>query len=656
MKTPRISKENLYRWISCLVLALGIGLRFFNLEADPPFWMEHCVPDEATYVQNARNKFLFDQWIIDEHNQGLYACPLLTGLEYLSLRFFGLSFWSFHFFPALLGSLSLILFYQLIKKYLKPQQTLLATFFFSFSSLYLHFSRVALGEVFFLFFLLYSLFFWMKATSPPYPKRVLFSALSGFFFGLALLSKIAAFNHITVFFILWLFQWRRGEIRLKDPVLFFAGFSLSLPPWGILHLLTQGQWWQYVSGFSSYNFLGSKIPIISYLLNIHLYLTNWLFGSHPILWILFLGYLLWLIHRILVQKQGMKDFNSMEVMSLALFLGGFFASFWSSYQPEQRILSSIWSLSILASLLLTHEPPIKIKFDQIFQAVKDRPSWQGHLLTCLAVFPLWFFLAYVISGRTEKIPIILWGKPGLSLLKVSVLFFPLWITGCILSYRKKMILRIFLIGSVVALLFFGMSPLLLNLQIFFGIGVDQVLHLDLWKKQIGLLMLPILLAVCLISCRWFKEVVVWRASSLRMGTIIIIFFLFHFWLGILPIVNPTYTIRKMADDLAKEPGLKRVYSVSFYYPLLLTRARLITVFSNNSFSLNIKDYLSSRESFALNLVDKIPKGMSEFNINYLVSWEKEFPLPPGRRLVGIYEICPFGLTENHRYTLALWKY
>jgi hypothetical protein len=646
----------IYIWLTWIVIFAGIILRFINLEADPPFWMEHSFPDEASYIHNARNYFLFDQWITDEYNQGLYVSPLLTGLEFLSLKLFGLSFWSFHIFPAFLGSISLVLFYQLIKKDLKPAQVLLATLFVSVSSLYLHFSRVALGEVFFLFFILLSLLFWMKATSTIDMKRVLFSVTSGFFFGVALWAKIAAVNHFPLFIFLWLFQWRRGEVGVKEPFLFIAGFSFTLPPWGILQLLSQGQWWHYISNFSSYNFLESKIPIISYLFNIHMYLTNWLFGSHPLLWILLLGYLLWLVQRILVQKQGMKDFNPMEGLSLALLLGGIFASFWASYQTEQRILSSIWSLSILTSLLLTEERPMSINFDQIFKVIKDKPSWQGYIITSLAVFPLWFFLAWVVSGRTERLPVYLWGQTGLGLLKISLLFFPLWMAGCILSYREKLFCRIFLVGSVVALLLFGISPFLINLQIYFGIKGEQVIQLDQWKRQIGWITLPILLSVCFFSIKRFNTILIWRASSLRVGIIITIFLLLHFWQGILPIVKPTYTIRQVANNLAKEPGLERVYVVSYYYPLLLSRAQLIPVFRNNSFRLNVNDYLSSSESFALNLVDKIPKGMTEFNIRYLNSWEKEFPLSPGRKLVGIYRICPFGLKVRYRYTLALWRY
>ncbi len=562
----------IYIRLTWIVIAAGILLRFLNLEADFPFWMKHSFADEASYVLNARNNFLYGHWIIDQYNQGLYVSPLLTGLEFLSLKLFGLSFWSLHFFPALLGSLSLVLFYQLIKEYLRPAQVLMATLFVSFSSLYLHFSRVALGEVFYLFFMLISLFFWMKAARPTHPKRVLFSLASGFFFGVALWAKFAAVNHFPIFCILWFFQWRRGEVRLKEAFFFLAGFSLTLPAWGILQLLTQGQWWQYISGFSKYNFLGSKIPIISYLLNIHLYLTNWMFGSHPILWILLLGYLLWLIHRILVQRQGLKDLNPMEVLSLALLLGGFMASFWSSYQPEQRILSSIWSLSILASLLLTYEGPIKLNFDLVFKAIKDRPSRQSYLLIGISVFPLWFFLAYVLSGITEKLPVHLWGQPGLGLLKISFLSSPLWMAGWILSNRNKLVWRISLIGSITASVLFGISPLLVKLQVYFGIKGNQVLELVLWQKQIGLTTLPILLIVCLLSVKGFKEVLVWKTSRLRLGIILTIFLLFHFWQGMMPIVKPTYTIRQAATNLAKVSGLEKVYVVSYYTPLLLTRS------------------------------------------------------------------------------------
>jgi len=77
------------RWaILSVILIIGSG-RLFNLNADSScFYMLSGYLDFGEYLHGAKNKIIFDSWIIDEYNPGLAVAPLNSFLIYLSFKLF----------------------------------------------------------------------------------------------------------------------------------------------------------------------------------------------------------------------------------------------------------------------------------------------------------------------------------------------------------------------------------------------------------------------------------------------------------------------------------------------------------------------------------------------------------------------------------------
>ena len=78
------------------ILLLAATLRALFPVADPPWFSTVGVVwhDEGAWVHNARNRALAGVWQLpgDKWNP-IYITPVLTGLEYLGFRTFGVGLW-----------------------------------------------------------------------------------------------------------------------------------------------------------------------------------------------------------------------------------------------------------------------------------------------------------------------------------------------------------------------------------------------------------------------------------------------------------------------------------------------------------------------------------------------------------------------------------
>ena len=92
-KTPqaRTRRYILFLPTFILLLLMGLGLRIIDLDADPPgsiSWSEGPFTDGAVVVHNARNKTLFDEWIVD-YCKDLYLFPLSNVVAYATFEVAG---------------------------------------------------------------------------------------------------------------------------------------------------------------------------------------------------------------------------------------------------------------------------------------------------------------------------------------------------------------------------------------------------------------------------------------------------------------------------------------------------------------------------------------------------------------------------------------
>ena len=103
--------------LTALVVLLGVGVRLYAVDADPPTW-HHMgfFSDEGWWAHNARNKALFGTFVIeeprDEFNQGIWLAPVFSALVWGSFSLFGVSLWSLRLISVLaagVGALGLAL-------------------------------------------------------------------------------------------------------------------------------------------------------------------------------------------------------------------------------------------------------------------------------------------------------------------------------------------------------------------------------------------------------------------------------------------------------------------------------------------------------------------------------------------------------------------
>lgn len=155
--------------------------------------------------------------------------PAYVYLTALSEKLFGLNEFSVRFPSAILGSLSVIILYFLVKRLTKRNDTaIIAAILLTFNPWHLHFSRAGFEVNVALFFaLLGSLFFVLAAEK----KKLLFMSISVFSFVLSLYSyNLTRLLSPAIFLILSILYWK--DIRQFDKVkvfllLVFGGLLLS---------------------------------------------------------------------------------------------------------------------------------------------------------------------------------------------------------------------------------------------------------------------------------------------------------------------------------------------------------------------------------------------------------------------------------------------
>jgi 4-amino-4-deoxy-L-arabinose transferase-like glycosyltransferase len=150
-----MTKKKLYLLVLIFIFLLAFGLRFYRL-GQVPFGLYQ---DETAIGYNA---FSILKTARDEHGQflplyfksfGDYKSPLYIYLTVISVKLFGLNAWAVRFPSALLGSLTVLLVYLLIRLATNdPRLSLLTSLFLALNPWHLHYSR-ATFEVSLCFFL-----------------------------------------------------------------------------------------------------------------------------------------------------------------------------------------------------------------------------------------------------------------------------------------------------------------------------------------------------------------------------------------------------------------------------------------------------------------------------------------------------------------------
>ncbi|MBN1296018.1 glycosyltransferase family 39 protein [bacterium] len=193
---------------------LAILIRIVALDADPPSTAGlHFISDEGWWVHNARNKILFDDWILDEFNQSLLISPTFCLATFMVYSFLGVSYATTRIIPILSGILSVLLLTGILRKYLPRRSTVFAAVLFGFSFGFTTLNRTAYVDSTALLFVL--LAWWLMEWMAD---RVWAVFLAGMSIALAVATKsyvLSAMPPITVILALRIWQQRR-TIRWRD--------------------------------------------------------------------------------------------------------------------------------------------------------------------------------------------------------------------------------------------------------------------------------------------------------------------------------------------------------------------------------------------------------------------------------------------------------
>lgn len=146
--TPAVSTKGIARAGLALLVVLFVGLRLFDLTADPPATLDGSGGiyfDEGMLAQGARNKILFGDFFQDDWND-IYISPLLSLLKLAVLSVTGVGLWQVRIITVAFGLGSLVLFYLILRRGAGRETALVGVTLLGCSHVYGMFNRIGLTE------------------------------------------------------------------------------------------------------------------------------------------------------------------------------------------------------------------------------------------------------------------------------------------------------------------------------------------------------------------------------------------------------------------------------------------------------------------------------------------------------------------------------
>jgi outer membrane protein assembly factor BamB len=187
-----ISGKN-HSWFSadndavCVLAILAFSTIFFVNLGSGSLW----IADERTYSQWAfhmvKNGDYLNPWAFGDLSFYISKPPLNMWLMSLAYQVFGVNNFASRLWSAVFGALSLIVVFYLGKKLYNSHVGFLSAIVLGTFTTFFVFARHAMTDVPFVFFILASIYFFVLSEETENTTRC--AALSGLFFGLALMTK-----------------------------------------------------------------------------------------------------------------------------------------------------------------------------------------------------------------------------------------------------------------------------------------------------------------------------------------------------------------------------------------------------------------------------------------------------------------------------------
>jgi 4-amino-4-deoxy-L-arabinose transferase-like glycosyltransferase len=291
---PETSLDGKVSWFSahtealCIVVLLVFSTVFFVYLGSDPLW----AADEQTYSQWAFHMFktgeYLEPWGFGGPALWIGKPPFFMWLMSLSYQLFGVNNFATRFWNPIFGALSLVLVFYLGKKLYNLPVGFLSAVVLGTFNLFFMFSRHAMTDVPFTFFVVASLYFMVLSEKTEHTKH--YVVLSGLFFGLALMTKqIIALLIPIIAFVYFLATQRSIKMLFTRRFAWFWGVALLIvSPWVVYMTLRFGpEFWRIFLVYS--NFTRAATAIEGHAGGYLFYLT-YLVNNDNLLWVVLLPF------------------------------------------------------------------------------------------------------------------------------------------------------------------------------------------------------------------------------------------------------------------------------------------------------------------------------------------------------------------------------
>jgi len=277
-ETTNISDRNL-SWFSahaeafCILAILIFSIIFFINLGSGVLW----AADEQTYSQWAFHMVKSGDYLTPWGNGGLLLWigkpPLNMWLMALSYQFLGVNNFTSRVSSAVFGSLTLILVFYFGKKLYNSYVGFLSALILGTFTTFYEFARRAMTDVPFVFFIMASICFFVLSDKKENSNK--YAALSGLFFGLALMTKQLQALLVPLIVFVYLLATRRSiRFLWTKRFTFLWGVALLIfSPWLMYMMASFGsQFWQ--STFTFNVFSRTVTPVEGHVGSYLYYFTN----------------------------------------------------------------------------------------------------------------------------------------------------------------------------------------------------------------------------------------------------------------------------------------------------------------------------------------------------------------------------------------------
>jgi outer membrane protein assembly factor BamB len=271
----------------CVLAILAFSTIFFINLGSGHLW----AADEQTYSQWAFHMVKTGDYLTPWAFGGICWVgkpPLVMWLMSIAYQVFGVSNFASRFWSGVFGALSLVLVFYLGKKLYNVYVGFLSALVLGTFTTFYVFARVAMTDVPLVFFILGSIYFLFLSEKTE--KTNQYAALSGLFFGLALMTKQIEALLIPLIIFTYLLATRRSIRFLftKHFTLFWGVGLLVFSPWLIymsIHFGSQFWYWYFV-----YDDVTRTVGTVESHVGSYLYYFSYLANNENLLWVILLPF------------------------------------------------------------------------------------------------------------------------------------------------------------------------------------------------------------------------------------------------------------------------------------------------------------------------------------------------------------------------------